>query len=100
MADQTQKLAFAQHVQNLANELASFQDRWTDAFNVQTAREWDPGGDDPITDEDIAGANITAAQLNSFLSTLRTRFVSLMSGQTVSGVVAGRSVTDTIRSDL
>ena len=100
MSEQAQKKAFAQSIQNMANELASFQDRWTDAYNVQVAREWDPGGDDPIIDADIADANITAAQLNSFLSTLRTRFVQLMSGQTVVGVVAGRSVTDAIRSDL
>lgn len=100
MAEQAQKLAYTQHVQNLANALAEFQDDWTDAYNVQVARGWDPGGEDPIIDADIAGANITAAQLNSFMSTLRTRFVSLMSGQTVTGVVAGRSVTDAIRSDL
>lgn len=100
MADQAQKLQYAQHCQNLANSLAKFQDEWTGAYNVQVARGWDAGGNDPIIDGDIEGANITAAQLNSFMSTLRTRFVLLMSGQTVTGVVAGRSVTDTIRSDL
>ena len=100
MPDQAQKKQYAQVVQNMANELAAFQDKWTDAYNIQVAREWDPGGDDPIIDADLEGTNITAAQLNSFMSTLRTRFVQLMSGQTVSGVVAGRSVTDAIRSDL
>lgn len=100
MADQAQKLAFTQHVQNLANELAAFQDAYTDAFNVQTARGWAPGGADPIIDADIVTANITAAELNSFLSTLRTRFVALMGGQTVTGLVNGRSVTDAIRSDM
>ena len=100
MAEAVQKTQYVQHVQNLANELAAFQDKWNDAFNVQVARGWDPGGADPIIDADISSANITAAQLNSFNSTLRTRFVQLMGGQTVVGVVAGRSVTDAIRSDL
>jgi len=100
MADQAQKLQYAQHVQNLANDLAEFDNAYTDTFNIQVARGWDPGGADPILDSDIAGANITAAELNSFLSTLRTRFVQLMSGQTVVGVVNGRSVTNAIRSDM
>jgi hypothetical protein len=100
MADSAQKKAFAQNIQNMANELAALQDRWTGAYNVQVARGWDPGGLDPIIDSDIEGASITAAQLNSFLSTLRLRFTQLMSGQAVVGVVAGRSVTDAIRSDL
>jgi len=100
MAEQAQKIMFAQKVQNLANALAELQDDWTDAANVQVARDWDPGGTDPIVDADIESLAITAAQLNAYLSTLRTRFVQLMSGQTVVGVVAGRSVTDAIRSDI
>ena len=100
MADEAQKKQYAQVVQNMANELAAFQDKWTGAYNVQVARGWDAGGLDPIIDADLEGTNITAAQLNSFMATLRTRFVSLMSGQTVTGLVAGRSVTDAIRSDL
>ena len=100
MADSAEKKAFAQHVQNIANELAALQDKWTDAYNVQVAREWDAGGDDPIIDADIEGASITAAQLNSFLSTLRLRFVQLMSGTIPTAAVAGRSITDAIRSNL
>lgn len=100
MAEQAQKIAFTQRVQNMANALADLQDEWTGAYNVQVAREWDPGGDDPIIDADIESLAITAAELNAFLSTLRTRFAQLMSGATVVGVVAGRSVTDAIRSDI
>ena len=100
MADQEQKQTFVQHVQNLANELAKFQDDYTDAFNVQTARGWAPGGADPIIDADITGTSITAAELNSFLSTLRTRFAALMGGLTVTGLVNGRTVTDAIRSNM
>ena len=100
MANEAQKLSFAQGVQNLANQLAKFQDAYDDAAGIQTTKGWATTGSDPIVDSDVESLGITAAQLNSFLSTLRTRFDQLMGGQTVSAVVAGRSITDAMRSDL
>ena len=100
MAEQAQKLAFTQKVQNLANMTVYLQDKLAEAYDVQVSRGWDPGGADPIVNTDIEAAAITAAELNSYLSTFRTRFQQLMSGQTVVGVVNGRSVSNTIRSDI
>lgn len=95
-----QKVAFAQKAQNAANMGAQFYDLISDLQKVYLDRKWQPGGQDVITDEDLAGLGITAAQLSGLLQTFYARFAQLMTAQAVSGTIDGDAILNAVRSDV
>lgn len=67
----TSKLDFAQNIQNFNTQLAELFKDAPDLEGVYFDRGYNGGGSDPITDSDLTGLGITAAQLGDGITLLQ-----------------------------
>jgi hypothetical protein len=61
------KIGFVQAVQAVSTGLAQSVDKCADLYSIYFDRGYNGSGVDPITDADIEGQNITAAQVTAFI---------------------------------
>jgi hypothetical protein len=98
------KLRFAQIVQQEASSFFTSYLRLKQLNETYLARKWNSGANDAIVDADLTGGSInlgiSAAQLESYISTLFSRINNVMTNQTVTTAVDGTAITDAIRSDM
>jgi hypothetical protein len=66
--DAMSKIKFAEQVRRLATQQAQLVDEIINLKSVYFDRGNQSGGSDPITDEDVAAAGVTAAQIGNFIT--------------------------------
>jgi len=75
------KVDFALAVRNTATKLAQVMDEIDALAGIYTASGYNSGGSNPITDADLEGHDMTAAQLGQF-ATLAANLVKFMDNET------------------
>lgn len=93
-----EKETFASKMISSANELAAAYRNQQELFDVYFARGYNSGGGDPITDEDVAPAGLTAADVGSGI-TLAENFPKFMRGES-SFTSDYKSTVNRLRNDL
>lgn len=61
----SRKLDFAEEVMDYCTKIAQNSDFGSNARDVFNDRGYDPGGADPILDDDVAGLEVTAADVTA-----------------------------------
>lgn len=76
-----QKIKFMQAVQAVSTQLAQAADTTADLFSIYFDRGYNGGGADPLTDADMTGHDVTAAQVAAFI-TLAENLTKFLDNQT------------------
>lgn len=92
------KSDFAGAVVQMVNKLASVADSVESYKGVYFDNEFQPGGSNEITDPDLTGVGITAAELGEALTTLNS-LTSWLDGTTVTAA-DNRAVLNQVREQL